>query len=214
MMKTIQSVWASWMGLLIAILGVVVLLWGCDETRPVYASQVTTPEESACVCGSEGGEEGASHATPAAQQSDAAAPARGEPDSAASTRRPRATPVRAPRAQQQDEGWIDVLAHKEGAASVADTPREASAAVARGDEEEPHTSGHVGVINLNTATPAQLELLPGVGPAMSAKIVAHRERRPFTSVAQLRRVKGVGPTTYARLKPHARVDGPTTLRAR
>lgn len=52
-----------------------------------------------------------------------------------------------------------------------------------------------GRIDLNRATPAQLEELPGVGPATAAAIVAHRTTQgPFRSVDDLLMVKGLGPS--------------------
>ena len=49
-------------------------------------------------------------------------------------------------------------------------------------------------LNLNTATAAQLDELPGVGPATAAAIIAHRQQHgPFASVDQLGDVRGIGP---------------------
>lgn len=51
-----------------------------------------------------------------------------------------------------------------------------------------------GPININTATAAELEALPGVGPATAAAIVAHRdEHGPFATVDDLTDVTGIGP---------------------
>ena len=51
-----------------------------------------------------------------------------------------------------------------------------------------------GPIDLNTATPAELEELPGIGPATATAIVEHRERHgPFASVDDLSEVSGIGP---------------------
>ncbi len=50
------------------------------------------------------------------------------------------------------------------------------------------------VIDLNSAEAAELETLPGIGPATARKIVAERESGgPFTSVEDLMRVSGIGP---------------------
>ena len=57
-------------------------------------------------------------------------------------------------------------------------------------------------VNLNTATQAQLEELPGVGPVMAGKIIAWRtEHGRFASVEELQEIDGVGPKTYAKLAP-------------
>ena len=56
-------------------------------------------------------------------------------------------------------------------------------------------------LDLNRATAAQLERLPGIGPALAARIIADREQRgPFGSVAALARVKGIGPATVKRME--------------
>ena len=51
-----------------------------------------------------------------------------------------------------------------------------------------------GLVNINTASQAELETVTGIGPATAKKIVAHREQHgPFTSVDQLEEVPGIGP---------------------
>ncbi|HEY9826062.1 MAG TPA: phospholipase D-like domain-containing protein [Stenomitos sp.] len=47
-------------------------------------------------------------------------------------------------------------------------------------------------INLNTATQAELEQLPGVGPKLAQRMIAAREKEPFRSLADVDRVPGVG----------------------
>jgi competence protein ComEA len=61
-------------------------------------------------------------------------------------------------------------------------------------------------LNLNTATIAQLDSLPGVGPVTAQRIVAWRTKHgSFTSVDQLAEVDGLGPARVARLKPLVRL---------
>ncbi|MFT6765058.1 MAG: competence protein ComEA [Candidatus Aldehydirespiratoraceae bacterium] len=57
-----------------------------------------------------------------------------------------------------------------------------------------------GPVDVNRATAAQLEMLPGVGPTTAAAIVTERGRNgPFVSVAELDRVPGIGPAKLAAL---------------
>src|SRR6516225_3490345 len=70
-----------------------------------------------------------------------------------------------------------------------------------------------GVVNLNTAPPEVLGLLPGIGPAKAAEIATYRKRRPFRTVDELVRIKGIGRKMVRRLRPHLAVAGPTTAAA-
>jgi len=55
-----------------------------------------------------------------------------------------------------------------------------------------------GRININTATAQELEQLPGVGPALAARIVAHREQvGDFRDPRTITDVKGIGEKLYA-----------------
>jgi DNA uptake protein ComE-like DNA-binding protein len=47
-----------------------------------------------------------------------------------------------------------------------------------------------GVLNINTATPQQLETLPGIGPTLAQRIIAGR---PYGRLQDLQRVRGLGP---------------------
>jgi competence protein ComEA len=69
-----------------------------------------------------------------------------------------------------------------------------------------------GVININQASAAELQLLSGVGPAKAAKIIEYRGKHPFRTVEELGRVKGIGPRTVRKWRPHLTVSGPTTAR--
>jgi len=57
-------------------------------------------------------------------------------------------------------------------------------------------------IEINAATIAQIESLPGIGPAMAKRIVAHRDSAgQFADLAALCEVRGIGPALAQRLRP-------------
>lgn len=57
-------------------------------------------------------------------------------------------------------------------------------------------------LNLNTATAAQLEKLPGIGPKTAQLIVEHREKHgDFKKVEELMNIKGIGEKSFLKIKP-------------
>lgn len=57
-------------------------------------------------------------------------------------------------------------------------------------------------ININTADEATLQLLPGIGPAYSKRIVEYRlENGSFKSVDEITNIRGIGPKTLQKLRP-------------
>jgi competence protein ComEA len=63
-----------------------------------------------------------------------------------------------------------------------------------------------GPLDLNAATVADLDALPGLGPVLAQRIVDHREQHGrFTSVEQLDDVAGIGPAVYAEVADLVRV---------
>jgi competence protein ComEA len=62
--------------------------------------------------------------------------------------------------------------------AAPDQPSTAPASVGGGGG----SGSTAGLVNLNTATPEELEALPGIGPVTVQKIVAARQERPFTSL--------------------------------
>ena len=57
-------------------------------------------------------------------------------------------------------------------------------------------------MDINAATLAELDTLPGVGPATAQRII---DSRPYGSIADLMRVKGIGQATFDKLKEHITV---------
>jgi predicted flap endonuclease-1-like 5' DNA nuclease len=57
-------------------------------------------------------------------------------------------------------------------------------------------------VDLDVATGAEIEALPGIGPALASRIVADRDSAgPFGSLGEFERVRGVGPALAKRLEP-------------
>ncbi|MGW4631517.1 ComEA family DNA-binding protein [Nocardia sp. NPDC004415] len=67
-------------------------------------------------------------------------------------------------------------------------------------------TGKSGGVDLNTATEAELDALPGVGPVTAKAILAWRAANGrFTDIAQLGEVDGIGPARLARLRELVRI---------
>ncbi|CAN5744275.1 hypothetical protein BH11PLA1_BH11PLA1_07070 [soil metagenome] len=65
-----------------------------------------------------------------------------------------------------------------------------------------------GTMDINRATAAELELLPGIGPALAARIIEDRAKNgAYKTTAQLDRVAGIGPKKLAKILPLIRVEG-------
>jgi competence protein ComEA len=83
------------------------------------------------------------------------------------------------------------------------------ACVARGPgppSAPPPGEARLAPTNINSATVAELDALPGVGPAKAAAILQYREQHgPFTAVDELGRVPGFGAAAVARLRDRVTV---------
>ncbi|WP_344940677.1 ComEA family DNA-binding protein [Sphaerisporangium flaviroseum] len=76
----------------------------------------------------------------------------------------------------------------------------------QGSVSAPEPSSGETVLDLNTATPSQLETLPGVGEVLAARIAEFRQTHSgFRSIDQLREVTGIGARKFADLRDKVRV---------
>ncbi|HSD38349.1 MAG TPA: helix-hairpin-helix domain-containing protein [Rhodocyclaceae bacterium] len=72
----------------------------------------------------------------------------------------------------------------------------------------------IAAININTATEAELDSLPGVGPTKAKAIVDYRKANGnFKSIEDIKNVKGIGDKTFDDLKSQIAVSGATTVPA-
>ena len=70
-------------------------------------------------------------------------------------------------------------------------------------------SAPAALVNINTASAAQLEGLPGIGPKMAARIVEYRQKNGgFKKPEDLMNIQGIGEKNFLKLKPLVTVSQP------
>ena len=62
------------------------------------------------------------------------------------------------------------------------------------------------IVNINTASEAELITIPGIGPTRAAQIIA---LRPYSTVDELERIAGISGKTLESLRPFVTVEGET-----
>jgi competence protein ComEA len=81
-----------------------------------------------------------------------------------------------------------------------DDPPASSAPGPRGTDGGGAPGGAGGPVDLNSATPAELDRLPGIGPVTAQKIIDARAEKPFATVDELRERKIIGQSTFDKLR--------------
>jgi competence protein ComEA len=99
--------------------------------------------------------------------------------------------------------------HAPSVHAAAHTPRAHADASTPAPSSEP-----TGVVNIQTATAEQLQMLPGIGPSKAEAIVTYRRQHPFQRVEDILRVRGIGRATFRRLRSMLTVSGATTMTER
>ena len=91
----------------------------------------------------------------------------------------------------------------DGEQVVVGVPAPPGVAASAADAPGAVPGGATPMVNLNSATQAQLEELPGVGPVTAQSILAFRsENGAFTAVDELLEVSGIGDATLAKIAPY------------
>ena len=83
-----------------------------------------------------------------------------------------------------------------------------AAVVGAGRDATASTSAREDPIDVDTATPSQLEKLPRIGPSLARRIAEDRKRNgPFGSMQGLLRVRGIGPKMAEQLQGRVTFSG-------
>jgi len=97
-------------------------------------------------------------------------------------------------------------------ASLSTQVAQARDSASRQSQAQIQKSTPTGVVNINTATEAELVRLPGIGPSKARAIVSLRKHMgSFSRVENLLRVRGIGRKTLQQLRPMLTLKGETTL---
>lgn len=83
---------------------------------------------------------------------------------------------------------------------VVPEKKEKSVADQIAEEEEEKEEAREGKININTASQAELEDIPGVGPSTAKKIIEYRKKNSFQTIEDIMEVSGIGEAKFDTMK--------------
>jgi competence protein ComEA len=102
---------------------------------------------------------------------------------------------------------IDVPAQRAGAApgeapsGVSPTVEIPSRSPGSAALPESEIGSSPALVDINTALQAELEILPGIGPALAGRIIAYREENgPFKTIEEIQKVQGIGAKIFEKIK--------------
>lgn len=80
-------------------------------------------------------------------------------------------------------------------------------ASAQAADRAPARTAIASIVNLNTASAADFEGLPGIGAKTAARIIEYRQKNgPFKKIEELMNVRGIGEKNFLKLKPQLTVS--------
>ncbi|USN97892.1 MAG: helix-hairpin-helix domain-containing protein [Phycisphaeraceae bacterium] len=116
-------------------------------------------------------------------------------------------------ATRQSPAPHEINATPAGSIAEASPPVTAEPPVASGTPDpasppaRPKPAAAPGRLNINTASAAELELLPSIGRTLAARIIEYRQREgPIRSLTQLMDVNGIGVRTAEAIEPYIRFE--------
>ncbi len=93
-------------------------------------------------------------------------------------------------------------------------PAQGSSQSPTGSAARETTPAAAAQVNLNSGTMAQLQMLPGVGPATAQRIMDYREQNGgFKKIEELMNVRGIGEVSFLKLKALVTLTPARTERA-
>jgi len=101
-------------------------------------------------------------------------------------------------------GVVALASHapKQAAATASTASEDAASSIPQANGDHAASALRLGgPMDINQATADELRLLPGIGPKLAEKIIAHRARKRFDKPQDLLDVRGIGPVKLQRLLP-------------